>query len=152
MTNPYGSGPHNPPSNSGGFPQPPQSSYGGGLQYPGYQPGQQYPSNQNFYIGYGGAPQPRNNGMAIASMVLSLVAIPGMCGVWPGGVLALLGVVFGHVAKGQIRRDGTRGDGMAMAGLVIGYCILGLFLLLVVFVFAIGLSAPFVAEGTYTTT
>ncbi|SDQ74415.1 DUF4190 domain-containing protein [Actinopolyspora saharensis] len=149
MTNPYGSGPHNPPSNSGGFPQPPQSSYGGGLQYPGYQPGQQYPSNQNFYIGYGGV-QPPNNGLAIASMVVSLVSVLTLCFWGLGVLLALLGVIFGHVSRGQIRRDGTRGDGMAMAGIVIGYCVLGLTLLGIV-LFVIGLSMPFMTGDFYTT-
>ncbi|PRW64123.1 DUF4190 domain-containing protein [Actinopolyspora mortivallis] len=151
MTNPYGSGPHNQPPNSGGFSQPHQSSYTGGFQYPGYQPGQQYPGNQNFYIGYEGGQLPRNNGLAITSMVLSLVAIPFMCGLWPGGLLALLGVIFGHVAQSQISRDGTRGSGMATAGLVIGYCLLGLFLLGLLSLLSFGLgSLPFMAGAAGT--
>jgi hypothetical protein len=48
----------------------------------------------------------------------------------------LVAVVCGHVARGQIRRTGEAGDGVAIAGLILGY--LGLaslgfwFLLLVV--------------------
>ncbi|SDP63742.1 protein of unknown function [Actinopolyspora xinjiangensis] len=145
MTNPYGSGPHNPPSDSGGFPQPYQSSYGGGF-YPGYQPGQQYPQYQPVAPGYPGG-HPPNNGMAIASMVLSLAAIPFSC-MWGFGIVpAILGVVFGHMAKKQIQRDGSYGDGMATAGLVIGYCLLGLVVAVVVLL-VIGLSLPLMSAGS----
>lgn len=56
-----------------------------------------------------------NNGMAVAAMC---------CGI--GGFLciipAILGIVFGVIAKNQIRdSNGTqRGDGMATAGIVLG--------------------------------
>lgn len=49
------------------------------------------------------------NGLAVASFVVSLFG------------MSLLAVVFGHVALGQIARRGERGDGFAVAGLVIGY-------------------------------
>lgn len=58
------------------------------------------------------------NGLAIASFVLSLVG---------GSVLA---VILGHVAKDQIARTGENGEGLATAGLVIGYASIALFLLL----------------------
>ncbi|MEU3474388.1 DUF4190 domain-containing protein [Rhodococcus sp. NPDC006774] len=45
--------------------------------------------------------------------VLSLVF-----GLFGSGIIA---VVLGHVARGQIRRSGERGSGMATAGLVLGY-------------------------------
>ena len=32
-----------------------------------------------------------------------------------------MAVVAGHLAKSQIRRTGERGDGMATAGLILGY-------------------------------
>lgn len=35
--------------------------------------------------------------------------------------VSILGVIFGHLARAQIRRTGEAGDGMALAGLVIGY-------------------------------
>jgi peptidyl-prolyl cis-trans isomerase B (cyclophilin B) len=63
------------------------------------------------------------NGLAIASMVLGLVG---------GSVLA---VVFGHVARSQIRRTGEDGDGLAVAGLVLGYIGLAASLAAVVFIF-----------------
>ena len=56
-----------------------------------------------------------NNGMAIAALVCG---IAGFLCLIPG----ILGIIFGLVAKGQIRQsNGTqRGDGMATAGIVLG--------------------------------
>lgn len=51
----------------------------------------------------------RTNGFAIASLVLGLVG-----GTW-------VAILFGYLAKSQIRRTGESGDGMATAGLVLGY-------------------------------
>jgi hypothetical protein len=65
---------------------------------------------------YGGPPGPTpwsNNGLAIASLVLSIL--------WLGGLGSLLAVIFGHVSRGQIRRRPQRGAGVALAGLIIGY-------------------------------
>ena len=56
---------------------------------------------------------PRTNGLAIASFVLSLLTL---CGVG-----SLLGVIFGHLSLGQIKREHQRGRGLAIAGLVLGY-------------------------------
>lgn len=63
------------------------------------------------------------NGLAVASLVLGIVG---------GGVIA---VVLGHVAKSQIRRTGEAGDGMATAGLILGYfwLVIGVILTLVYF-------------------
>jgi uncharacterized protein DUF4190 len=52
--------------------------------------------------------QTRTNTMAILSLIFAFVF-------WP------LGIVFGHMARGQIRRTGEGGAGLATAGLVIGY-------------------------------
>ncbi len=92
-------------------PQDPFSSPQSGPAY-GSPPGQPPP-------GYGqppgypyGLPARRNNGMAIASMILGIVWI-----YWIGSVLAL---VFGLIAKKQIRESGEGGSGMATAGIVLG--------------------------------
>jgi len=70
-------------------------------------------------------PQARQtSGLAIASLVLSIVSLPLTCGCCGTGIVAaVLAVVFGHVAMGQIRRSQGRldGTGMAVAGLVVGY-------------------------------
>lgn len=70
---------------------------------------------------------PRTNGMAIASLVCSLV----LCGI--GSIVA---IILGHIAKRQIRESGgtQQGDGLATAGLVIGYIGLALGLLYLVFI------------------
>lgn len=63
---------------------------------------------------------PRTNGLAIASLACSVGSLL-VC-----GISAVAGVVLGHLARRQIRRSGgtQTGDGMAIAGLVIGYLIL----------------------------
>jgi hypothetical protein len=69
---------------------------------------------------------PRNNGLAIASMVLGIVWV-----YWIGSILA---VIFGHIALSQIKRSrgAQRGRGMAIAGVVLGY--VGIALLVVTIV------------------
>ena len=56
------------------------------------------------------------NGLAVASLVCGVgqLFIP----VLPGSILA---IVFGHVARGQIRRTGEKGAGLARAGLILGW-------------------------------
>ena len=74
-----------------------------------------------------GSPVPRQplNGMAIASMVLGIVWI-----YWVGSILAL---VFGYVAKRQIAESNGResGDGMATAGIALGWVGVGVLVLIV---------------------
>jgi hypothetical protein len=53
------------------------------------------------------------SGLAIASMVLGIVWVW-----WIGSILAL---VFGYVARRQIKRTGQKGNGMAIAGIVLGW-------------------------------
>lgn len=57
------------------------------------------------------------NGLAVASLVLGFFWI-----FWLGSILA---VIFGHVALGQIRRNGDSGRGLAIAGLWLGYAGVG---------------------------
>jgi Domain of unknown function (DUF4190) len=62
--------------------------------------------------------------MAVASMILGILWI-----YWIGSILAL---VFGYIARNQIRERGEGGSGMAVAGIVLGWVgvgILGLVLL-----------------------
>ena len=65
------------------------------------------------------------NGMAIASMVLGIVWV-----YWIGSILAL---VFGYVARNQIKQRGGQGGGMAVAGIVLGWVGIGF---LVIFLIA----------------
>jgi hypothetical protein len=72
---------------------------------------------------------PRNNGMAVASLVCSLAGLVSC------GVLAILGIIFGFVARNQIERSrGTEtGKGLATAGIVIGSVLVALGILYIVF-------------------
>jgi hypothetical protein len=59
---------------------------------------------------------PRTNSLAVASLVFGIVSW-FVCP-FIGGLLA---VILGHVARGQIRRTGEGGGGLAIAGLILGY-------------------------------
>ena len=63
----------------------------------------------------------KTNGFAVGSLV---------CGIIPffGGIPA---VILGHYARGQIRKTGERGDGMAIAGLIFGYLWIALWVLVI---------------------
>jgi hypothetical protein len=68
----------------------------------------------------------KTNGLSIAALILGVLWL-----YWIGSVLALL---LGDVARGQIRRsNGAQGgDGMATAGIVLGWIGLAVLLLLIV--------------------
>jgi len=98
-------------------PQYPPPPYSG--QYP---PG--YPGAPGAWPGYGYAPA-RTNGFAVASLVLGLV------GWLPCGIGSVLAIVFGFVARSQIKSSGGQqvGSGMATAGIVLGFIGAGFWLL-----------------------
>jgi curved DNA-binding protein CbpA len=64
-------------------------------------------------------PPPRTNPLAVASLVLSL------CGLVTC-ITAPIGAIVGHVAHKQIGQNGELGDGMAMAGIVVGWLLTAL--------------------------
>jgi hypothetical protein len=104
--------------------------YGGQSQYGQYPQYPQYPQYGGGYAGYAGYQTPaKTNGMAIASLVLSLV--------WLCGIGSILAVVFGYMGKKQIDRSGgaETGRGIAIAGIVIGWigvAFLALFIVLAI--------------------
>jgi uncharacterized protein DUF4190 len=80
---------------------------------------------------------PQTSGYAIASLICSIGSwflIPLI-----GGVL---GVIFGHIARREIRRSqGWRsGDGLAIAGLIIGYIHIALATLTVIVVILLAIA------------
>lgn len=85
---------------SPGPPWPPQVPQPWGYPPPGGYPGYQ--------------PRGRTSGLAVASLVLSIV--------WLGGLGSVLAVIFALRARGDVRRSRgfVTGDGLATAGLVIG--------------------------------
>ena len=127
-----------PPPDPYGQPQQPdpygQTTPQSGPPYsqPGYQPpGQGYPPPPSA----GGA----TNTMAIISLVLSLAGLV----TW---ITAPVGAILGHVARRQIRERGEQGEGLALAGIIVGWAITGLGLLACCGIIAIAA----LAEGTTT--
>ncbi|MDE2154457.1 MAG: DUF4190 domain-containing protein [Xanthomonadaceae bacterium] len=78
---------------------------------------------------------PPTNSLAVVSLVFGILA---WC-VLPF-VGAIVAIICGHLARGEIRRAGAdnrmEGDGMAVAGLLLGYAQLVLWVLLVFVVIA----------------
>ncbi len=68
----------------------------------------------------------KTNGLALASLI---------CGLAPfifGPPAALPAIVFGHVARHQIKRTGEQGAGLALAGLILGWVTVILVIVLIV--------------------
>ncbi len=134
-------------------PQQPQAPYQQPVQpyapQPYQQPVQPYapqPYQQPGYgPAYGSAATPPTNTLAIVSLVSSLAT-------FVLGFTAIVGVITGHMALGQIRRTGESGRGMALAGLIIGYVFVGFTVLAIVFfvvAMVLGLFVPLaVLSGT----
>ncbi|WP_067508717.1 DUF4190 domain-containing protein [Actinoplanes sp. TFC3] len=103
------------------YPQPPNPFA------PQPQPGQPpydygYQGSPYAYSPYTGIRRP-TDGLAIASLVVSIVSVLGLCAWWIGGVLGILGAIFGHVARRRMRTTGASGAGMALAGIIIGWVV-----------------------------
>jgi len=90
-----------------GYPPPGYGEPPGYPQQPGYGPPPGYPAPPYGQPGWGPAwPRPTNT-MAILALVLAFVFAPA-------------GLVLGIVARRQIRQTGEEGDGLALAGIIIG--------------------------------
>ena len=94
-----------PPPPGGSFPPQP----------PGYQP---YPAGAVMPMKQG------NSGMAIASLVCSLVGIVPCF--WLFQIMGLLGTIFGFVGLKQTKNGARGGRGLALAGVIIGILLLAL--------------------------
>jgi len=60
-------------------------------------------------------PSMSTNSLARASLILGVAEFFSM------GLTAIPAVICGHLAKSEMRQTGQRGDGLATAGLVLGY-------------------------------
>jgi uncharacterized membrane protein len=69
------------------------------------------PAQQQQYVLI--APAPPTNVLAVLSLVGSIIGFH------------VVGVIMGHIALAQIKRTRESGRGLAIAGLVIGYVVLG---------------------------
>jgi len=140
---PYGQ-PYDPSAPASGQPygQPPASDQPYGQPYgqptsgqPYGQPAYQQQPQSYGAPGYGApgyAPVTSTNTMAILALVFAFIFAPAA-------------IVLGHVAKKQIRQTGEQGEGLATAGLWLGYIFTSLYVLIcafyiIVVIFAIGSS------------
>ncbi len=70
-------------------------------------------------------PVARTNGLAIASLACALAQFVF------GPLATIPAIVFGHVARHQIKRTGEQGAGLALAGLILGWAAVILAVLLI---------------------
>ncbi|UOX86246.1 DUF4190 domain-containing protein [Amycolatopsis sp. FBCC-B4732] len=110
------------------YPQDPNNPYG--QQYGYQQPG--YPQ----YPGYPGGYQPpvEGSGLAVGSLVCSILGLV-LC-----FVVGIAGIIMGHIAYGKAKRGVADGQGLALAGIIIGYISIAL---------NIGLLALFIGIGVF---
>lgn len=101
----------------------PAGAYAAPASPPGYGP--------TGFPQYGYPPPPKTNGLAVASMVVSIVSAVGLCAYGFGGLLGIVGALLGHVSKRQIKERGEAGDAMAIAGIVVGWIAFGIGVLIV---------------------
>jgi hypothetical protein len=109
---PYGQQAYGQPSGQPGYGPPPYGQPAYGQQMPGYGPP----------VGYAMPPQfgrPTNT-MAILALVMAFVFAPA-------------GLVLGILARKQIARTGEDGDGLALAGIIVGGLVTAFFVLMIVF-------------------
>jgi len=75
------------------------------------------------------------NSLAVVSLIAGIGSFLAHIIPFVGGLTAaIVAVVTGHIARGQIRRTGEQGAGLALAGLILGYIHLGLIGLVIVLV------------------
>jgi hypothetical protein len=126
--------PNWPPEQERGPGTPHTAPYTSDAATPGVPPGA--PPGYPGAYGYPAYPVQRpTNGFAIASLVLGIVWI-----YWIGSVLAL---IFGYIARKQIRERGEGGDGLAIAGIVLGWVGVGIFAIFFIIGFIRGFSGAF---------
>ncbi|MEZ0580597.1 DUF4190 domain-containing protein [Nocardioides sp. MH1] len=129
-------------------PPPPSSPYGQGSA-PYGQPASPYQpyGAPSPYSGYPTPPQ--TNGLAIASLIVSIASIPVCC-----GLAGIVGAILGHVARKQIRTQPNQtGEGMALGGIIVGWIAFGLSLVGIAFyvvAIIIGISASDDADNCHT--
>src|SRR5687768_12818956 len=80
--------------------------------YPAQYPGYAYPQPAGT--------SPATNGLAIASLICSIA------GVITCGVTSLVGAILGHISRRQITERQEQGAGMALAGIITGWIVTGL--------------------------
>ncbi|HUU96641.1 MAG TPA: DUF4190 domain-containing protein, partial [Phycisphaerae bacterium] len=82
-------------------------------QTPGYPNGVGWPAEPPTHSG---PALPKTSGYAIASLACGAVGLLTCCGFVP----SVLGIVFGGVSLGPIRRGEVTGRGLAVSGIILG--------------------------------
>jgi hypothetical protein len=120
-------GPASDPAQQGWNAPPP----GYGPPPPGYgaPPGYGPPGYQQW-----GPPQRRTNGLAIASLCCGIVGCLY-------GIPAILAIVFGFVARSQIKKQPQEGGGMALAGIILGFAWILVGIVAIILIVAFGTSS-----------
>ena len=116
----------------GGYGQ--QGGYGqpGAMQPGGYpQPGYQGVPTWTGGTGYASA---HTNGLAVAALIC------GVAQIMTGPLTGIPAIILGHIARSRIRQTGEQGAGLALAGLILGYAGLVLFIILVIAIIAVASS------------
>lgn len=80
------------------------------------------------------------NTMALVGFILSLSSVAV-------GITLIPGIVLSHIGFSQIKRTGESGRGFALAGIIVGYCLLGLSVLVFVLVVILLLTIPALIAG-----
>ena len=76
------------------------------------------------------------NGFAIASLACGLAQFVF------GPLATIPAIVFGHMARHQIKRTGEQGDGLALAGLILGWATVILAVLVLIIGLAVAAGMP----------
>ena len=114
-----GDPPSAPPPSPGPQAYAPPPGYG---PPPGYSPPPGYPPPGYGPPGYPppGFYRPPTNSMAVLALVFGFVFAP-------------VGIVLGVMARKQIRQTREEGDGLALAGIIVGSIVTGIWVLIIVF-------------------
>jgi Domain of unknown function (DUF4190) len=85
---------------------------------------------------YAYAPARATNGLSTASLIC---ACGGIIPIF-FGIPCILGIIFGFVARSQIRRSNgaQQGSGLALAGIIVGFSLIAVFIALLSLAFAFG--------------
>ena len=88
-----------------------------------------------------GSPQRpgNNNTLAVTSFALGVTGV--ILSWFLMAIPSLLAIVLGHVSLRQMRNSGESGRGMALTGLITGYTIVAMYLVIIVFFMVVFLAA-----------
>lgn len=133
-TPPPGPGYPPPTPTPGPAPTPGYDPYGQGQQSPYGQPQYGQPAPPPYgYHAYGYGAPPPTNGLAIASLVVSILSAVGICLCLFPGLFGAVGAILGHVARRQIATRGEQGGPLALSGIIVGWIAFALSLVVVAF-------------------